>query len=219
MARIVNVSIQELQKFADDIKIFSSNISRDCIEIETAFRQVEATLDAETAGAIRSYIQTIEKILEEKSIVLKNLELSIRQYAGFVKLLKEKSTNQHINTPKEKLCGFVNAMQIRDRIALMDSGYQTESVAKASVIQKRISTAIDLVECITGVNIKPMAGCDQDYIQSQAQGLGDLIDGQIAVQNPEKVINRNSPPPQEQIASHTLVIDDPNDPWKTSGQS
>lgn len=228
----IAVSPEQLEAFAGRIEGFKKAVISECEYLQHQADAIRPFVDETTGRALARPVKEIAGIVTEKEDSLKELINNAYAYAGAVRnirrkiaaekehhnTLKEKSSDQHINTPKEKLCGFVNAMQIRDRIASMDSGYQTKSVAKASVIHKRLSTAIDVVEFITGTNIKPLAGCDEDNLESQGRAIGNFLDGQIALNNPQKRIDRSVTVPQEQIDSHTLIIDDVTEPWNNSNK-
>ena len=77
-----------------------------------------------------------------------------------------------------------------------------------------------VVEAISGAAIKPkLVPTDEAYIDGQVDNAIKLIDGQIALKHPQKVIDRSGTSiPQEQIDSHTLVIDDASEPWKSSNE-
>jgi hypothetical protein len=73
------------------------------------------------------------------------------------------------------------------------------------------------VEGVSGVAIKPqMVPTDESQINEQVDRAIKFIDSQIAIDNPQKAIDRSgTPKSQEQRDSHTLTVNDAYTPFKT----
>ena len=84
----VNVSVDELRRFADYVSAFSKYIDDDCAELQSAILSLTATMDEESVENISTTVNQITKILTEQGPVLVKLEEQTRNYADFVTRLK-----------------------------------------------------------------------------------------------------------------------------------
>ena len=88
MSITINVSVDELIRFADDISNFSKYIDGDCAELEASLTQLAATMDDESVAQITYSAKQISKILMDQGPVLDNLEEKVREYAESVRRIK-----------------------------------------------------------------------------------------------------------------------------------
>lgn len=66
-----------------------------------------------------------------------------------------------------------------------------------------------------GAHTSQLLPTDETHIDDQVDNAIKLIDGHIALRNPQKVIDRSGTKIRlEQIDAHKLVIDGANEPWK-----
>ena len=84
----VNVSVEELRRFADYVANFSKYIDGDCAELRSAVGVLAATMDQESIAVISSTVDQIARILTEQGPALTRLEEKTRNYADFVQRLK-----------------------------------------------------------------------------------------------------------------------------------
>ncbi len=214
MAKRINVSFEELTKLADYIHEFIQNIDCDCTELKLAFNKLHGTLDHETSDAFHLYIKNIENVLLEKKDTLNELESQIRQYAGFVALLnksvKKNSPTTHKNTPKEKLAGVALSAAMEVHSQAIDSGMET---TKGYVLKKAVSGAVSVLGNILGAD---MAYTDEKQVEEMMDNIFGGIDRHLATDHSNRINRSPSPVPQEQIDSHTLIIDDPDNPWENN---
>lgn len=89
----VNVSVEELRKFADYVSDFSKYIDGDCAELQSSAASLAATMDEESIASISATVNQIAKILSDQGPALVNLEQKIRNYADFVARLKAAASN------------------------------------------------------------------------------------------------------------------------------
>jgi len=84
----INVSVDELRRFADYVSNFSNYIDGDCAELQSAVATLAATMDNESISTISSMVTQISNILSDQGPALDKLEEKTREYADFVARLK-----------------------------------------------------------------------------------------------------------------------------------
>lgn len=84
----VNVSVDELKRFADYISNFSKYIDSDCQELQAAVNALASTMDEDSIAATSSTVKAITKIVVEQEPALNNLQGKVMNYAEFVARLK-----------------------------------------------------------------------------------------------------------------------------------
>ena len=84
----VNVSVDELKRFADYISNFAKYIDSDCQELRAAVNALASTMDEDSIAAISSTVNAITKIVTEQEPELNNLQGKVINYAEFVARLK-----------------------------------------------------------------------------------------------------------------------------------
>ncbi len=89
----INVSIDELKRFADYVSNFSKYIDGDCAELQASVAVLAATMDEESVSAISAMVNEITRILTDQGPVLVRLEEKTRNYADFVTRLKAAANN------------------------------------------------------------------------------------------------------------------------------
>ena len=213
MAININVSVEELTGFADSISEFSKCIYHDCAELTSCFQKLNDTIDQETSDIFCASVKSIETILQENQNVLHDLETKVRNYAQLVDQLKKTAKEGHgpagKNTPKEKMTGALLGFVMHEHLKAADSEFQTVGGYALNKAIKMADAAVAAIGAVPGVQITPnLAPTDQAAINNQFDDAVKIIDGQMAL-DPSNRINREPTPiPQEQIDSHTLVIDD-----------
>ena len=218
MARNINVSVEALTGFADSISEFSESIYHDCAELRSCFQKLNDTVDQETSDILHAAVKGIEVILQENQDALHNLETKVRNYAQLVDQLKKTAKEGHDpavkNTPKEKMAGALMGLVMHEHLKAADSEFQTVGGYALNKAINMANTAVAAIETVTGVQITPnLAPTDQAAIDGQFDDAVKMIDGQMAL-DPSNRINREPTPiPQEQIDSHTLVVDDLDNFW------
>ena len=215
----IAVSPEQLEAFAGQIEGFKKAVISECEYLQQQADAIRPFVDETTGLALVRPVKEIVGIVTEKEDSLKELINNAYTYAGAVRNIQRKiaSEKEYQNTLKEKTCGLVCSAVMHEHIKAADSEYQTVEgymIGRAKSIIDGVTTA---VEAVTGVALKPqLVSTDEAHIDNQVDNAIKLIDGQIALENPQKRINRNGNIPQEQVDSHTLVIDDANEPWKKS---
>ena len=218
MARNINVSAEKLTGFADSISEFSKCIYHDCAELRSCFQKLNDTIDQETSNILHAAVKGIEDILQENQDALNNLETRVRDYARLVDRLKKTAKEDERpavkNTPKEKMAGTLMGLVMHEHLKATDSEFQTVGGYALNKAKNIADVAVTAVEAVTGVQITPeLAHPDKATINRQLDDAIKMIDGQMALNPSNRIIRGPTPIPQEQIDSHTLVIDDPYDPW------
>lgn len=84
----VNVSVDELKRFADYISNFSKYVDSDCQELKAAVNILASTMDEDSIATIISTVNAITKIITEQEPALNNLQSKVTNYAEFVARLK-----------------------------------------------------------------------------------------------------------------------------------
>ena len=84
----VNVSVDELRRFAEYVANFSKYIDGDCSELRSAVNALAATMDEDSIVAISSTVNSIAKIITAQEPALSNLHGKVVNYADFVARLK-----------------------------------------------------------------------------------------------------------------------------------
>lgn len=214
MAKRINVSIEELIEFADYVKSFSQNILDDCDELKSAFCKIEVTLDDETRGIFATFVRSIETTLSENADKLNEVEQSARQYAGVVKLLQEKMNSDQTNTAKKVVASGIMGAVMHEHIKATDSEYQTMDAyrrGKGISALKIANTVSEFVGLITNQSTPTLPDETIEFLSN----ANSLQDGEDFAKNPQKRINRSATDiPKDQIESHTLIIDDANEPYE-----
>ena len=208
----IAVSPEQLEAFAGKIEEFKKAIT---IECESLQQQANALLPFfdETAGfALTRPTKEIVSIVTAIEDSLKELINNAYTYAGAVRNIQRKleADQANKNTLKEKACGIACGVVMNEHIKAADSEYQTVEGYMIGKTKSIVDGVASVVETISGVTIKPqLVPTDEAHIEGQVDNVIKLVDGQIALKHPQKVIDRSGTPiPQEQIDSHTLVIDD-----------
>ena len=93
MSMNINVSVDELIRFADYVSDFGKYIDGDCQELRMSVSKLAATMDEESVATIISTVNQITRIVENKNSELTNLEHRVRDYDYFVNELKKAANN------------------------------------------------------------------------------------------------------------------------------
>ena len=215
MAKQVNVSAEELMKFSEEINSFSKHIEENCAGLNSVFCKVEGMLDSETGGIFASFLEKIQRMVQEKQPTLTDLESRVQQYAGFVTQLGKTLGPDRKNTPREQVAGWASGMVMRDHIQAADSPYQTVDAYRIAKTKTAVEVVSAAIEKVTGVSLKPaLSPVGDAHVNAQFDTALELIDGQIALEHPERKIHRSGTPvPQKQIEQHTLLVNDIDDLW------
>ena len=218
----IAVSPEQLEAFACQIEGFKKAVISECEYLQHQADAIRPFVDETTGRALARPVKEIAGIVTEKEDSLKELINNAYAYAGAVRNIQRKiaAEKEHQNTLKEKTCGLVCSAVMHEHIKAADSEFQTVEgymIGRTKSIIDGVTTA---VEAVTGVALKPqLVPTDEAHIDDQVDNAIKLIDGQIALQNPQKVIDRNGTKiPQAQIDSHTLIIDDVTEPWNNSNK-
>lgn len=216
----IAVSPEQLEAFARRIEEFKRKIALECDLLQQQADKLRPFVDETTALALVRPIKEIISIVEDNESSLKGLTDNAYAYAGTVRNIQRKIETEHRNTAKEKACGIACGVIMHEHIKAADSEYQTMGGYMISKTKSIVDGVASVVEAISGVTIKPqLVPTDEAHLDGQMDNAIKLIDGQIALEHPQKRIDRSGTPiPQEQIDSHTLVIDDASEPWKSSNE-
>ena len=84
----INVSVDELNRFAEYIANFEKEIMGDCADLKNSLSVLAAMMDDDSISAIRSIVGDISRVLEEEGPTLKSLQEKVVNYADFVTKLK-----------------------------------------------------------------------------------------------------------------------------------
>lgn len=218
----IAVSPEQLEAFACQIEEFKKAVISECEYLQQQADAIRPFVDETSGLALVRPVKEIVGIVTEKEDSLKELINNAYAYAGAVRSIQRKiaAEKEHQNTLKEKTCGLVCSAVMHEHIKAAESEFQTVEgymIGRTKSIIDGVTTA---VEAVTGVALKPqLVPTDEAHIDDQVDNAIKLIDGQIALQNPKKVIDRNGAKiPQAQIDSHTLIIDDVTEPWNNSNK-
>lgn len=214
----IAVSPEQLIAFACKVKEFKRTIILECESLQQQADAIRPFVDERAGLALVRPVEEIINIVTDKEDSLKEIIYNAYAYAGAVHNIQQKLTaeRERQNALKEKICGIACGAVMHERIKAADSDYQTMNGYTIGKIKSIVDGAATAVEVGTGVAIKPqLAPTDKAHIDGQVDNVIKLIDSQIALKNLNKVIDRSGTPiPQEQIDSHTLVVDHANEPWK-----
>ncbi len=208
----IAVSPEQLEAFADKIEKFKKDIMSECEYLQQQADVIKPFVDETTGLALLLPAKEIVGVVAEKEDLLKELINNAYAYAGTVRDIQRKiaAEKAHQNRLKEKACGTACSVVMYEHIKAMDSEYRTMdgyAISRAKSIIDGVTTA---AEAVTGVTLKAqLVPTDEAHIDGQIDDAIKLIDAQIALCTPNKVINRSGTAiPQEQVDSHTLVIGD-----------
>lgn len=214
----IAVSPEQLEAFAGQIEGFKKAVMSECEYLQQQADAIRPFVDETIGLALAHLVKEIVSIVTDKEDSLKELIDSAYAYAGVVRNIQRRieAEKAHQNTLKEKAGGITCGVVMHEHIKAVDSEYQTVDgylIGRAKSIIDGVATA---VEAVTGVAIKPqLVPTDEEHIDRQVDDAIKLIDSQNALNNPQKVIDRSETTiPQDQIDSHTLVVDDANETWK-----
>lgn len=210
----IAVSPEQLEAFACKIKGFKKAVISECEYLQQQTDAIRPFVDETTNLALVRPVKEIISIVADSENSLKELTNNAYAYAGTVRNIQRRIEvkKMHQNTLKEKVGGVAFGVVMQEHIEAVASEYQTMDgymIGKAKSIIDSVATA---VEAVTGTAVKPQfVPTDETHIDGQVGDAINLIDGQIALNNPQKVINRSGTPiPKEQSESHTLIIDAPD---------
>lgn len=212
----LSVSPDHLEAFAYSVEKFKNRISNEYEQLQKKNQELLRQLDDTTGGIFQPSIQKIGSIISEQCEGLDTLIKNVNVYTDKVRMVLHKLEAQR-NTVKESACGIAAGVVMHEYIKASDSDYQTMEgymLGKAGgPITKTLSSAVGAV--IGGTHTQQTAPSDDAHIDNQVDNAIKLIDGHIALRDPQKAIDRSGTKiPQAQIDSHTLVISDANSPWK-----
>lgn len=202
----VAVSPKQLDAFGQSVEAFKKSILLECENLQQQTKAISGCVDDATALVLARPVQEIARIISDKDEALKCLAENAYAYAGKVRLIQQRIEQEkgNKNTLRETAVGVAAGAIMHQRISEMDQGYQT---AGASTLKTVASGAVSAISHLSGVELQA------DEIDNAMDSLVRLADGQAMINHPERRIDRSATPiPQEQIDSHTLVIDDPNNP-------
>ncbi len=212
----IAVSPEQLEAFACKIEEFKRAMMFECEHLQQQADAIRPFVDETTGLAIVRPVKEIIGIVTDKEALLEELSNCAHAYAGTVRNIQRRIAAEkgQQNTLKEKACGIACGVVMREHIKAVESEYQTTDGYMISKIKPIVDGVATAVEVITGVAIKPqLAPTDETHVDEQVEHAIKLIDGHIALKNPQKVIDRCGPPtPQEQIDSHTLFVHNANKP-------
>ena len=198
----IDTNPQALRNIASAIRLYTQyqvNIVQEYLQL-ISMEDSEIAVDAyqEAISEIRNWLARMEEIKQEGD--------SFAQYLCDRADAIDKMERQqgHTHTLRENTAGFVAGVIMHNTIKGTDQGYE---IAGSSIVRSVASGMVSVTATLTGVELAPL---DQAQIDNAIDGIVRLADGQAAVKYPEKRIDRSPKPvPQEQIDSHTLVIDPP----------
>ena len=90
----INVSVDELNRFAEYVANFDKGIEGDCAELKISLSKLAAMMDEASISEIRSMVGDISRILEEEGPTLKRLQDKVLNYADFVAKLRSIVTSK-----------------------------------------------------------------------------------------------------------------------------
>lgn len=213
---------EQLEAFAGQLEGFKKAVISECEHLQQQADAIRSFVDETTGLALARPVKEIVGIVTEKEDSLKELINNAYAYAGAVRNIQRMiaSKKEHQNTLREKTCGLVCSAVMHEHIKAADSEFQTVDGYMIGKTKSIVDGVASVVEAISGVAIKPrLVTTDEANIDGQVDNAIKLIDVQIALKHPQKVIDRSGTSiPQEQIDSHTLVIDNSSEPWKNSNE-
>lgn len=202
----VAVSPEQLNAFGHSVEAFKKNVLLECENLQQQTQAISDCVDDATALALMRPVQEVARIISDNDEVLKSLAENAYAYAGKVRLIQQRIEQEkgNKNTLRETAAGVAAGAIMRQRISEMDQGYQT---AGASTVKTIASGVVSAISHLSGVEL------EADEIDNAMDSLVRFADGQAMINHPERRIDRSATKiPQEQIDSHTLVIDDPDNP-------
>lgn len=206
----IAVSPEELNAFGQSVDKFKNGVLLECENLQQQTKAISECVDNATVFVLTRPIQEVTRIISDKEEALKKLAENAYAYAGKLRLIQQRIEQEKGNksTLREKAAGVATGALMQQRIREVDQGYQT---AGASSLKTAASGMVSAISHLSGVKL------DASEIDNAMDSLVRFADGQAAIKYPEKRIDRSATKiPQEQLDSHTLVINDPSDPWGTT---
>lgn len=181
----IAVSPEHLEALGYSVEKFKDCISREYEHLQNQTKAFRAGVDDVTGSAVAQSVQAIGGIIADDVESLNNVTKSVHAYADKLRIILHK-VESHKNSPKEVLAAAVGA-------AACDVGTVRDCVQLADA-------ALEGIELATGQSFKPPTEPILGVLDALADsgGLQDYS---------------GTPIPQEQIDSHTLVVDDTNELW------
>lgn len=85
----VNVNVDTLRTFSDEVKTFKDQIGADCLDLTEALERLRTSMDVYTIASMADTVKRIERILDDAEPLLKELGARVDAYADFVDRLKQ----------------------------------------------------------------------------------------------------------------------------------
>ena len=205
----LNVSPEHLAAFAYSTEKFKNRISNEYEQLQQKNKAFQCCIDDVTGDAFKLPIQKIGSVMSKQCEKLDAIIKDVNAYTDKVRMILHKVESQR-NTVRENVCGIVAGVVMSEHIKASDSDYQTvEGYMLGKTKGAIIKVGSSVVEAVTGgAHTSQLVPTDETHIDDQMDNAIKLIDGHIALRNPQKVIDRSGTKiSQEQIDSHILVID------------
>lgn len=212
----LNVSPEYLERFSYSIEKFIKHVSNEYGQLQQQTNKLQCLVDEITSTALKQRIQEIDSIIFKQCEKLNVIVGNVNAYADRMREILHK-VELYKSTMKEKVCEMACGVVMHEHVKAVDSQYQTMDGYILNKTKSVINSSVSIVETVTGVSIKPqLVSTDEAHIEGQVDNAIGFIDNQIALNNPQKVIDRSGTPiPQEQIESHTLIVNRNEDLYKT----
>ena len=212
----LNVSPEHLAAFSYSAEKFKNRISNEYEQLQQKNKEFKCCIDDVTGDAFKLPIQKIGSVISKQCEELDTIIKDVNAYTDKVRMILHKVEAQR-NTVKENVCGMAVGVVMHEHIKASDSDYQTmEGYMLGKTKGAIIKVGSSVIEAVTGgAHTSQLVPNDETHLDDQVDNAIKLIDGHIALRNPQKVIDRSGTKiPQEQMDAHKLVIDGANGPWK-----
>lgn len=212
----LNVSPEHLEAFAYSVEKFKNCVFKEYELLQQKGQEFQCRIDDVSGAGVKLPIQKVGVIISKQCEALDAIIRDVNSYTDKVRRILHKLEEQN-NTVKETVCGVTTGLVMHEYIKASDSDYQTmEGYMLRKTKGAIVKVGESVAEVVTGgAYTSKLVPTDETHIDDQVDNAIKLIDGYIALHKPQKVIDRSETKiPQEQINSHTLVVNDVNDTWK-----
>ena len=207
--------LKQLQTCLDEVLF--EGINRGTLQIKQTVEDHRGQFGmvAQRASAYAQYVSNIEKKLAQSAGGTGTSASSGSVSSGITASAGSSSSGSKAPSKlRMTLCGAVCAVQMRTSLKQSFSTYESRAgywAGKCVGAVKLMQGISDIRSILSGNHLTP-SGMDESDGWSAVNTMVNSFDMKMAANPKQRIQHYQSTVPQSQIQSHTLVVNDPNDP-------